>query len=385
MKDTNYKWKIVTVIAVTLALLALVIQDGGITSVSANNGTVSPAPTIAGKLASCSVLPDTASLQPGQTQTFTYTAMDKNSAVISGVVVTWSMSGISGVLSTTSGITNSSGQATTDFLGTVPGGTVTVTATGMDTTTNQTCKPSSNSVVTVTLPTPTPTAVPGPAEVTPTPAAAPATTPVPPEGATQAYVTPQEKSTVSTPDSSSSVTIPAGALSTSAFVTVMAQSSGDVPSLPAGFALGSKIVDISFKDVSGNSITIEAKSPITVTLNLDKADVDQVLAGGQIAILRYDTILGQWVELNTTVDLANRTATTKVSRFSSFALTLKAQPGAVLPTATPEAIATAAPTPTAKPPDTGDVSPSSGLLAILALAGLMVALGGGYFLRRSRS
>ena len=325
MKGLN-RWSILVIITVVFAMVALLGRGAWSTPALAGTlpGTVPSLPTDAGKLASCSIDPDLASLQPGQTQTFIYTAKDINADPLSGIIVSWSITGITAVLSTATGTTDSSGVATTDLLATLPGGTATVTATGTDTTTGQTCAPTSSATITVTSPTATPTSVPPAPTATPTVVPTPVGTPIPPVGATQEYVTPQQSATVKSSGQDVTVEVPAGALSAPAFLTVKSQTVNDVPAIPGGFQLGSRIIQVNFRDSAGNVQTgLQLNASVTITIDLTQADLDTAAAGGQIVILRYDEIISAWVELNTIVDLVNKTASVNVTRFSSFALTIK--------------------------------------------------------------
>ena len=400
MNSTNFKWNILAVLAITLALFVVFGQSTSITNVikaADQTGTMPSPPTTAGKLAWCKVSPGTASLSDLGTQVLTYTAYDKDNTVVSGVVVSWSMSGIAGVLSTSSSTTNSSGQATTTFTGTKPGGAVTVTGKGEDTSTNQTCSPT-GSVMTVTIAAATATPSALAAAATPTPEAVPATSPAVPAGGAQSWATPQEGITIETPDKTASITIPVGALAKGTFISITPK---DITT-PSGLE-SARGTAISYSDSAGTALTtVELSKPATLTLTLTQADIDRVLQGAMVVVLRYDSANEAWIELSSTVNLAGKTASALVTKLSDFAVGIKLQAGTATatpvataippatatpaPTATPIPTATAVPpTATAVPPDTGDFTPSSGLLIMLVLVGLMLVVGSGYYLRYSKS
>jgi hypothetical protein len=233
------------------------------------------------------------------------------------------------------------------------------------------------------------------APATATPEPLPATTPVPSTGATQSYVTPQENARVTTPDDTATLEIPSGALSAPAFVTVSGQSAADVPSAPAGFALGTDIVEITFADASGNEIVgltlakaATVEFPITVSQFLDAGP-------GGLTILRAESGDDEWSSLPTYVDPVARTASAQVTSFSSFTLGTRSDSESaavatateVPPVATPTPVV-AAPTATAVAPATGGAAPTSGMLLALTLLGLAAIAGGGSYLvtrRRSES
>jgi hypothetical protein len=379
MNSTNFKWNILAVLAITLALFVVLSQNTLITNgVKAASGTTATTPTVAGKLASCTVLPDTANVPDLGTQVLTYTASDKDSATISGVVVTWTMSGIAGVLSTSSSTTNSSGEATTTFTGTKPGGTVTITGKGVDVTTNQTCTPTAGAVMTIAIAAATVTPSTNISIISPTPEAVPATSPAVPSGGSQSWVTPQAAVKIEAPDKSVYINIPSAAVSKGTFISLAPKS---ITTL-AGFE-SARGATISYKDSAGITLaSVELSKPATISFALTQAEVDRVLAGALISILRYDSPSNNWIELPSIVELAGKTALVQVTKLSDFALAIKLQAGTATATATAIPVP---PTATAVPPATGDFTPSSGLLIMLTMVGLLLVVGSGYYLRFSKS
>ena len=218
---------------------------------------------------------------------------------------------------------------------------------------------------------------------TSTPAPIPSVTPVPPPGAVQSLVSPQQSVEIVSPKGDAIVSIPPGAVKEQVFVAVRSLTTAEVPPIPSGLRSSNIILEVSFLDVDGNPQSgLRLETPVTIKISLpaeDLAAAEGATAG--IVIQRYDTTANEWVPLLTNVDLVNMVASAKVKRFSSFALTIK-QP---LVTPTPEATVTPtpAPSPTAVPPLTGDRTLGPGLLMALALAGLLMVVVGGYYLRRA--
>ena len=140
-------------------------------------------------------------------------------------------------------------------------------------------------------------------------------------------------------------------------------------------------------------------SPVTITLSY--SDDDVATAEGnphRLVVHKYDDNASAWVALSTTVDLANKTVQTKVSRFSLFALMGGATPPTPTPTPEPTTSASsttvateeptaepvAEPTATALPPAPGDFAPSNGLLVLMVLFAFTLIAAGGYFLKQNK-
>ena len=221
---------------------------------------------------------------------------------------------------------------------------------------------------------PTDTPVPAPPTTTPTPAPTPSVTPVPAAGEIQGYVIPQGAITLETEDKAASVAIPVGGVAEPIFMGLRQQSSAEVPGIPDRIdtSIGT-VIEITIRDVTGEPITdLILNRPATISFPFT---IEQLLDAGLdgLEIYRYDPAGAGWTAMPTTLDLRDHVASTRTSRFSSFALTLKS---AVPPTPTP-APGAAAPTPTAVTPPVGGSAPSSG--------GLIAVMAGGYYAVRARA
>jgi hypothetical protein len=160
--------------------------------------------------------------------------------------------------------------------------------------------------------------------------------------------------------------------------TTVDDTKDDVPGLPAGTSYGTTIFRINLVEPDG-TVTVGERLAKPIKLTVKYSDADLAAANNNplnMRIFVYREGEG-WVGLDTLVNIANKTLTTHVSRFSLFAI-LGAEP-AVAPTAIP-----VNPTATFIPPSVGDVSLGSGMMmAFLALAVAFIATGA-YYLRPRR-
>ena len=139
-------------------------------------------------------------------------------------------------------------------------------------------------------------------------------------GGSQAYATPQGPTTLRLPDESMAISLSAGSLSQPVFISMSPRELSDVAAMPTGL-VGVRAVDISFKDISGNDLSsLRLNRAATLTVNLTQDDMDNLIAGAQFVILRYNSANEEWVELRTAVNIGDRTASTQVIRFSDFVL-----------------------------------------------------------------
>jgi hypothetical protein len=228
-------------------------------------------------------------------------------------------------------------------------------------------------------------------------------------------VTPAEGGTVTASSNPKvKITLPPGAVTGYAGVQVQVldPSTAVVPPATANtFKFGSIIVDIKMTDDKGvaqSNVTL--LKPATICLPYTVDDVQSSYGGANsLVIYRYSELAKQWVPLLTEVDYLLGVICVKSSNFSLFAVGLNLAPAA-LATATPTATPTPAPTATATPtrtptptptqtptpapapqptatpslPPTGDYTPGSGVLAIVALIGLALVALGILAMRRAR-
>ena len=229
-----------------------------------------------------------------------------------------------------------------------------------------------------TLPTP-PTPTPAPPAPTATPVSITEipdsqVTPVPvPSGGASVIIQPSKSATVSAPDGSVVVTIP----NTSNDTTFQLVYDPSPSNVPAGDADTTILRPFALNTHDANSV---AKSmvlikAVTVTAKYTANDVAGAPQNSPInlKIMRYNETNSAWTALNTTVDLAAQTLTARVKTFSLFAVAGVDPPAQAIATATPVGL-----------PPTGDVSPGSGLLLGLLLAGFLMIVAGGTYLVQSR-
>jgi hypothetical protein len=203
-----------------------------------------------------------------------------------------------------------------------------------------------------------------------------------------AGVTPAEGGTVrSTTRPGVEVNVPRGAVSDFAGVQVTVVDPTTAPAPGANlFRIGSTVVDVKITNSAGTPVPgTKLTVPAEVCLPFTAADASGSFGGPSgLALWRYDDNLKQWVQLTSTFDPVRQVVCARTSQFSLVALGLTPSP---LATATPVPQATATPvgpTPTAKPPVTGDFAAGPGLLAVVAVAGLAFVGLGLIALRRSK-
>jgi hypothetical protein len=138
----------------------------------------------------------------------------------------------------------------------------------------------------------------------------------------QETISPTSETTVATADGSITIVLPAGAVTTQAELIIREQSCEDTPAPPSGF----KAV--------GNCFSIEMTQAllpdVMVTIVVKYSDADVEVAGGDPNLLRlayYDEEGEDWVVLDTTVDIANKTLTAQTDHFSIWTILAKTKGG----------------------------------------------------------
>ena len=129
------------------------------------------------------------------------------------------------------------------------------------------------------------------------------------------------------------------------------------PVLPPDFIGTGKVFDLQVTgDQQAEGEAYEFAQPVTITVALSDADVASARGDGSNLVLQHlktgDT---DWTPLPTSADLENRTASAKVSSFSVFALSVRAEP---TPTPTAPVQFDSAPTETPLPTPTITPTPS---------------------------
>ena len=340
-------------------------------------GTVPSSPT---QLATCEVAPASATLQPGETEPFTYTARNLTGEDITSLVaITWEIvsPGVArGTLSTATG-------STTIFTAGNNAGTFGIQATG--TQGAATCSPSSSTVTIELLP-PTPTSTPTPLPTsTPTPIGFVAPVVATPVGGSASEVTFEAGTTITSPVVGVTVQVKAGSVAGKKIIAYAPSTPAAVPALGPGQSFGSQVFDLEVWDESGTTISrFIFFRPITITLFYTNADV--TLADGNpynLVIATYDTGLGAWTPFRTIIDPVAKTATAQVTHTSAFAL-LAQEPLVAPPTPpTGEGIDASLLTPVTTPPIVGGVTPSSGFLVGLLIVAIVLIASGAYYLRQT--
>ncbi|MBI2170980.1 MAG: hypothetical protein HYU30_03010 [Chloroflexi bacterium] len=236
--------------------------------------------------------------------------------------------------------------------------------------------------------------------VLPAPPADPTPTPVPtvivpdsavtavtaPAGGAAKIVQPNAAATLSAPDGSVSVDIPAGANAKTFQLTYAPLTAGVPAASPKTKVL--RAFELTAYDTDGTRKSLTLLSSATVRAKYTSADSQAApdKNSANLRLLSYDADSKVWSILNTTVDFASQTLIAKTSHFSIFAVG-SADPGPQTSDeliATPTPSPTATPTPTPKPPVTGDFTPGSGAVFGLMLLGLLMAMGGAAYLMQVR-
>jgi len=212
-------------------------------------------------------------------------------------------------------------------------------------------------------PTPVPTIETDPADVTQVTA---------PTGGNAAIIQPSASASVSAPDGSVVVAVPATANATT-FQLVYKPSPASVPAAPAGTSI-IRAFELNTHNTAGTQVSLKLLKPVTITVKYTAADVEAAPQKNpaNLKIVRYDSATQAWTPLNTTVDLAAKTLTAKASRFSVFAVAGIEPAPQFVGTPTPEA------------PPTGDFVPGSGLVLGLIIAGFLLITAGGAYLTQAR-
>ena len=146
-----------------------------------------------------------------------------------------------------------------------------------------------------------------------------------PPGTVRVSVQPDQPSKLMSPDSEVEVDLSVGSVSSEVQVWYQPLPIDRVPSMPAGFAVTSRVFDLSATQAQGAATgEVTFLKPVTLTIRLsaqDAWDADGVTAN--VVIQRYDESAGQWVPLSTTVDFRASIAQAWVDNPSIFALTIK--------------------------------------------------------------
>jgi hypothetical protein len=190
-------------------------------------------------------------------------------------------------------------------------------------------------------------------------------------------------------DGQISVTVPKGSVSEALTLSTSANTVSSA--LPDGVTEGSTAFDLA---LSGDASFTDSVSIVVSYNDADIAAADNNPA--RLSIYKHDASFDKWFELNTKLDIIDKTITTQVTSGGSFTVGGKAAPPQSTPTpaATEEykhprwtptpGAPTAIPTATALPPEPGDFAPGSGMLIGLLIAAVVLMSSGGYYLSQAR-
>lgn len=145
-----------------------------------------------------------------------------------------------------------------------------------------------------------------------------------------------------------------------------------LPAMPARFIRGSSATDISFVDELG-TVQNNFRLLRSAKVCLPTASGDLANGFSNIRVLRFNSSVGQWVELTSTYNTITRQVCANSSNFSNFAVgVLQVQVQATQG-------------PIGNLPATGGWSPGSGLLLFAGLFGFVLVGGGVVSMRRARN
>jgi hypothetical protein len=125
--------------------------------------------------------------------------------------------------------------------------------------------------------------------------------------------------------------------------------------------------------------------PIDLVIAYDPADIPAGMSESDLVVRMYDGTAKAWIDLDTSVDTAARTATAKVSHFTIFALFTAAPPAVVTPTAKPTIPPTAVPTATPIPPVVPPVKSPWGLIIGIIVAVIIVGAAAYYVYTKKKA
>jgi len=237
-------------------------------------------------------------------------------------------------------------------------------------------------------------------------------------GSAVVSITPGLTSSLTSPDSKVTITVPTAAAKTAALLHYTAKTSADVPaSAPSGMSFGSTFFELNQVDAAGTVMTgSKYNSGIVISIKYNATDIAAAEGNpNRLVLYKFDTGSGKWHSLGTSVNFSNQSVSATVRSLSFFALvgqplppaptptpkgtaTPSAQayphtssaaayvaPATATPTATPDPTATPAPTATLLPPTPGDVAPGSGFMVGLLVIALVLTAAGGYYMKESNN
>ena len=158
-------------------------------------------------------------------------------------------------------------------------------------------------------------------------------------GATTVVVAPSKSARLASPAGEVLLEFPAGSVDRQTTVSYRRVSPATVTGLPTDFTLTDKVFDLSVAATEARDDTeFRFLQPVTVTVFLTGEDTIAFRdSHSNVAIQRFDPNTMEWVPLQTTIDLAARTAQVQILAPNSLALTVKK------PVSSPERVLTYGP------------------------------------------
>ena len=240
------------------------------------------------------------------------------------------------------------------------------------------------------------------------------------DGSAVTSITPGLASSLTSPDSKVTITVPAESAKTAGLLHYTAKTSADAPSsAPAGMNFATALFELNQVDASGAVMTgTKFNSGVVITIKYDATDITAAEGNpNRLVLYKFDTDSGQWHSLGTSVSFSTQSVSASVRSLSFFALIGQPLPPLPTPTpkgtatpstqsyphtsssaayvapATPDPTATPAPTPTPTPaptatllpPTPGDVAPGSGFMVGLLVVALVLMAAGGYYMKESNN
>ena len=153
----------------------------------------------------------------------------------------------------------------------------------------------------------------------------PSSTPAGKAGTATVVVEPSKSARLASPAGDVLLEFPAGSVDRQTTVSYRRVSPTAVTRLPPDFTLTNNVFDLYVVDTEASGDTeFRFLQPVTVTVFL--GDDHATLSDGSysnVAMQRFDTDSEEWVPLQTTIDLAARTAQVKIRSLDSLALTVR--------------------------------------------------------------
>ena len=153
----------------------------------------------------------------------------------------------------------------------------------------------------------------------------PSSTPAGETGTATVVVEPSKSARLASPAGDVLLEFPAGSVDRQTTVSYRRVSPTTIAGLPPDFTLTGNVFDLYVVDTEASGDTkLRFLQPVTVTVFLsDDHAPPSDGSYSNVAIQRFDTGSEEWIPLQTTIDLAARTAQVKIQSLDSLALTVR--------------------------------------------------------------